>query len=324
MVVELVSGAINWDTSIFVDEFPKAKEEIKAKKVISVPGGKGANVAVASARILGSNNVGIIGALGDDDIAKRQIKILKDEGVDTSCIKQIQNTSSGQAYIVVDHTGENFIITYKAANHMITVDMVNDEVTSKALNECKLVTVIDPPLEVADAIITNARNLGKTVIWSPGLLVRNGFEKIRETLMKTNYIILNEPEAKILVGMENAREACLTLSGKMNGKKVIGTLGAKGCIFCWDTKTAVIPAPNPLDLELKVVNTVGAGDAFVGAFSALKIKEFGDMESLFLANIAGALKTTKEETRGSPSYKEIREYFDDKRVQSLFGKISVV
>ena len=324
MVVELVSGAINWDTSIFVDEFPKAKEEIKAKKVISVPGGKGANVAVASARILGSNNVGIIGALGDDDIAKRQIKILKDEGVDTSCIKQIQNTSSGQAYIVVDHTGENFIITYKAANHMITVDMVNDEVTSKALNECKLVTVIDPPLEVADAIITNARNLGKTVIWSPGLLVRNGFEKIRETLMKTNYIILNEPEARILVGMENAREVCLTLSGKMNGKKVIGTLGAKGCIFCWDTKTAVIPAPNPLDLELKVVNTVGAGDAFVGAFSALKIKEFGDMESLFLANIAGALKTTKEETRGSPSYKEIREYFDDKRVQSLFGKISVV
>ncbi|MGH9910011.1 MAG: carbohydrate kinase family protein [Nitrososphaerales archaeon] len=324
MVVELVSGAINWDTSIFVDAFPKAKEEIKAKKVISVPGGKGANVAVASARILGSNNVGIIGALGDDDIAKRQIEILKDEGVDTSCIKQIQNTSSGQAYIVVDHTGENFIITYKAANHMITVDMVNDEVTSKALNECKLVTVIDPPLEVADAIITNARNLGKTVIWSPGLLVRNGFEKIRETLMKTNYIILNEPEAKILVGMENAREACLTLSGKMNGKKVIGTLGAKGCIFCWDTKTAVIPAPNPLDLELKVVNTVGAGDAFVGAFSALKIKEFGDMESLFLANIAGALKTTKEETRGSPSYKEIREYFDDKRVQSLFGKISVV
>lgn len=324
MVVELVSGAINWDTSIFVDEFPEAKEEIKAKKIISVPGGKGANVAIASARILGSNNVGVIGALGDDDIAKRQIKILKDEGVDTSCIKQIKKTGSGQAYIVVDHAGENFIITYKAANHMITVDMVNDEVTSRALKECKLVTVIDPPLEVADAIITNARNLGKTLIWSPGLLVRNGLEKIRETLMKTNYIILNEPEAKMLVGMENAREACLSLSAKMNGKKVIGTLGAKGCIFCWDTKTAIIPAPNPLDLELKIVNTVGAGDAFVGAFSALKIKEFGDMESLFLANIAGALKTTKEETRGSPSYKEIREYFDDKRVQSLFSKISVV
>ena len=91
MVVELVSGAINWDTSIFVDEFPNAKEEIKAKKVISVPGGKGANVAVASARILGSNNVGVIGALGDDDIAKRQIKILKDEGVNVSCVKQIQD-----------------------------------------------------------------------------------------------------------------------------------------------------------------------------------------------------------------------------------------
>lgn len=323
LVLELVSGAINWDTSIFVEKFPDPKEEIKAKKVISVPGGKGANVAIASARILGSNNVGIIGALGDDDIANKQMKILKEEGIDISTIKQIKNASSGQAHVVVDSSGENFIITYKAANHMITSDMVNDDVTKNALKGCKLITVIDPPLEVAASIINNARNMDKTIVWSPGLLVRNGFDKLKEALLKTNYIILNESEAKILANMDNAVNSCNKISEKLNGKKVIGTLGKNGCILCWQNKKASIPTPDPAKLGMKVVNTVGAGDAFVGAFSALKIKEFGDVESLFLANIAGSLKTTKEETRGSPSYKEIRQYFDDKRVQSLFGKITV-
>ncbi|MEM2761126.1 MAG: PfkB family carbohydrate kinase [Nitrososphaerales archaeon] len=324
MVVELVSGAINWDTSIFVEKFPEAKEEVRAKKVISVPGGKGANVAIASARILGPNDVGIIGALGDDDIAERQIEILQREGINTSSIRRIKNTGSGQAYVVIDSTAENFIITYKAANNMISADIVSDDITSNLLKTCKLITVIDPPLEVAEAIINMARDLNKTVLWSPGLLARNGFEKLREIMMKVNYVILNESEAMILAGMDDAVKACQTLSDRMNGKKVIGTLGARGCILCWQTKTATIPAPNPQDLGLQIVNTVGAGDAFVGAFSALKIKEFGDMESLFLANIAGALKTTREETRGSSTYKEIRQYFDDKRVQSLFNKISVV
>jgi len=323
LVVELVSGAINWDTSIFVEKFPDAKEEVNAKKIRGVPGGKGANVAIASARILGSNNVGIIGVLGDDDIADRQIQILNEEGIDISSIKRSKNTSSGQAYTIVDCSGENFIITYKAANHMITVDWINDEVTSNALKECKLITVIDPPVEVAEALITNASNLGKAVIWSPGLLVRIGFNKLKDILRKTTYIILNEPEAKILANVDDATKACMTVSEKMNGKKVICTLGALGCILCWETKTATIPTPNPPDLGLEIVNTVGAGDTFVGTFSALKIKEFGDMESLFLANIAGALKTTREETQGSPSYREIKHYFDDIRIQSLFNKINV-
>ncbi|MFQ5941792.1 MAG: carbohydrate kinase family protein [Nitrososphaerales archaeon] len=323
MVIELVCGAINWDTSIFVDNFPSSKEEVKAKKTISVPGGKGANVAIASARILSTNNVGVIGALGDDDIADRQMQILKEEGIDTSSIKRIQNASSGQAYIVVDGSGENFIITHKAANHMITVDMINEEVTSRALEECKLITVIDPPLDVAEALIANARNLDKAIVWSPGLLVRNGFDKLKEIILKANYIILNESEAKILAGIDDAVKACLSLSGKINVNKVIGTLGAGGCVLCWQNKTVRIPTPSLEDLGLRVVNTVGAGDAFLGVFSALRIKEFDEKESLFLANIAGALKTTREETRSSPSYYEIKNYFDDKRVKSIFEKIKI-
>jgi len=288
-----------------------------------VPGGKGANVAVASARILGAN-VGIIGALGSDEIADKQIKILHEEGVDTSCVKCIEGASSGQAYILVDQKGENFILTYKAANHMITVDMVNDDTTINAMKNSKLITVIDPPLEVADALISNAKRLDKAVIWSPGLLARHGFDRLKELFIKTNYVIINESELFILTRINDTMKACLTLSDKLAGKKVIATLGKEGCVFCWQTKTARVPALDLAALSLRVINTVGAGDAFVGAFAALKAKGFGDVEALFMANIAGSLKTTKEETRGSPSYAELRRYFDDKRVQSLFAKIHVV
>ncbi|MFQ5970075.1 MAG: PfkB family carbohydrate kinase [Nitrososphaerales archaeon] len=320
----MVSGAINWDTSVFIENFPHAGEELKAKKVITVPGGKGANVAVASAKILGANQVGIIGALGDDDIGDKQIKILHEEDVDASCIKRIQGATSGQAYTVVESKGENFILTYKAANNMITADMVNDDATVTAIKNSKLITVIDPPLEVADALITKAKNFDKMVIWSPSLLVRQGFETIKELLIKADYIILNESESSILSGINDTKKACSTLSNKIEGNRIITTLGKEGCAFCWQTKTATIPALNLAELGLRVINTVGAGDAFVGTFSALIAKGFGDMEALFMANIAGSLKTTKEETRASMRYVELRKYFDDKRVQSLFAKINVV
>jgi ribokinase len=323
MITELVCGAINWDTSVFVDNFPSPGEEVKAKKVISVPGGKGANVAVASARILGSG-VGIMGALGNDEIAEKQVKTLREEGIDTSCIKRIQGTSSGQAYILVDQNGENFILTYKAANQMITADMVSDNTTVNAIKNSKLIAVIDPPLEVAEVLISNAKSHGKMVIWSPAMLVRHGFNSLKELLSKADYVIVNESESSLLSGETNAIKACLALSNNLNGKKVITTLGREGCVFCWQTKTARIPALDLSTLNLHVINTVGAGDAFVGSFAALKTKGFDDVEALFMANIAGSIKTTKEETRGSPRYDEIKRYLDDQRVQSLLTKINVV
>jgi ribokinase len=134
---------------------------------------------------------------------------------------------------------------------------------------------------------------------------------------------MNESESNILTGIDDTVKACLTLSNKIEGKSVIGTLGKEGCVLCWQTKTAKIPALDLASLGLRAINTVGAGDAFVGAFAALKIKGFGDMEALFMANIAGSLKTTKEETRGSLNYAELRHYFDDQHVQSLFTKIRV-
>jgi ribokinase len=99
------------------------------------------------------------------------------------------------------------------------------------------------------------------------------------------------------------------------------TLGSRGCIVFSDGKRALIP---PLDLSsfgLKAVNTVGAGDTFVGTFASFRLEGLDFIESLFLANIAAGLKTTREETRGSPSKLEILKYAGDSKSNSALNSI---
>jgi ribokinase len=112
MIRLVVCGAINWDTSCFVDRLPVPGEEVVAEHMGRVSGGTGGNVAVAAARILGAKEVALIGALGRDDIAGQQIAVLEDEGVVTTGISQIAAEESGQAYILVDQEGENVIASH--------------------------------------------------------------------------------------------------------------------------------------------------------------------------------------------------------------------
>ncbi len=208
--------------------------------------------------------------MGDDELADRHLEILKEEGIDITLIKRIKNVSSGQAFEVIDRTGENFIITYKAVNHMITAKMINDTVFDKSLKECKLITVTDLPLQVAGIIIFRASDLHRLIVWSPAMLVRNGFHKIKEILQKTDYLILNEPETRILSDMIDIKKGMFNAVSKDGWKKSKSTMGARGCILCWQNKIATIPTPTPLNLNLEIVNTVGSGDAFAGVFPLLK------------------------------------------------------
>jgi ribokinase len=149
----LVCGAINWDTTLFVERFPKPGEEVRATKVISVPGGKAANTAVAGAKILGTNTVGVVGMLGADSLAENQIKILQNEGIDTSLIFRHDEMLSGQAYVIVDSNGENVILTYQAANLAITPEDVAQPQVLSAIEHSSTLIVIDPPLDTAGSLI---------------------------------------------------------------------------------------------------------------------------------------------------------------------------
>ena len=319
----LVSGAINWDTTIFVERLPNPGEEVRATKVISVPGGKAANTAVAAAKILGTNNVGIIGMLGTDDIAKNQIKILQNDGIDTSLIFRHDALLSGQAYVIVDSRGENMILSHQAANLAITPEDVSRPDVLSAVEKSNTIIVIDPPLDTAGSLIISARRVGKTIIWSPALLTSYGLSAMQKFVTHVDYLILNQQEARSLTSMDDGVQACSKISNFLSSRNddvvVVVTLGGEGCVLCTKGKSMIIP---PLDLasrsDLKIVSTVGAGDTFVGAFVAFKLKGFEDMKALYLANIAAALKTSREDTRGSPTFEEIKRYaYDQKRTGSL-------
>jgi ribokinase len=307
----LVCGAINWDTTLFVETFPDPGEEVCAIKVISVPGGKGANVAVAAARILGGTNVSIIGMLGVDSISESQIKILQNDGIDTSLIFRHNEILSGQAYVIVDSKGENKILSHQAANLAMTPEDVSRQNVLSAVYNSNTIIVIDPPLDTAGSLIISARRAGKRIIWSPALLTRYGLSVVQKYAMYVDYLILNRQEARTLTLMDDGVQACSKISNSLGARNnaVVVTLGDEGCVLCNEGKSMIIP---PFDLasspNLKVVSTVGAGDTFVGTFGALKLKGFEDTQALYLANIAAALKTTREDTRGSPTFEDIKSY----------------
>ncbi len=313
----LVCGAINWDTMLFVDRFPNPGEEMRVTKVISVPGGKAANTAVAAVKILGANSVGIIGMLGVDDIADKQIKILQNEGVETSLIFRHEGMLSGQAYVIVDSKGEDVILTHQAANLAIRPeDVVRPEVLS-AIDKSSTIIVIDPPLDIAGSLIIYAGRIGKNVIWSPALLTNYGLSAVQRYMIHVDYLILNQQEARSLTLMDNGVQACTKISNSLGGRSVVVTLGDGGCVICTDGKSMIIPPMHLASSDLKTVSTVGAGDTFVGAFGAFKLKGCEDLRALYIANIAAALKTAREETRASPSYKEIKRHMDDYTMGSL-------
>lgn len=309
----LVCGAINWDTTLFVERFPNPGEEVRATKVISVPGGKAANTAVAGAKILGTNNVGVIGMLGADSIAENQIKILENEGIDTSLIFRHEGMLSGQAYVIVDRKGENVILTYQAANLAIMPEEVAQPKVLSAIDNSSTVIVIDPPLDTAGSLITYASKAGKRIIWSPALLTSYGISALQKYLSHVDYLILNQQEAGSLTSIEDGLEACSKISNSLSGINVVVTLGDRGCTLCTNGKNMIIP---PLDSssDLRIVSTVGAGDAFLGAFGAFKLKGFEDAQALYLANVAAALKASREDTRASPTFEEITRYAYDKKI----------
>jgi ribokinase len=317
----VVVGTINWDTLISAPKLPDAGEEVQIRKMLEVPGGKGANVAIASSRFLKKNDVAIIGSLGRDDIAEKQLSILKSEGVTTELIHFVDdNISSGRAIVIVDSEGRNVILTYKEANDLLDEKIVTyDKAIMEYINNSIIVTITDPPLTVAEKILSLSLSTQDdkkiTTIWAPGLLSSKGIERIRTALKKTNYLILNQSEFKSLTSSDgdNILAALEDLLKSNEEMKVIITLGENGCILADKKRVISIPTvkmstSDDFSPSFKIMNTAGSGDALIGTFAAMKILGNSDIESLIYANLSGTIKATRETIRASPTLEELIEY----------------
>ncbi len=309
----LVTGALNWDINLFVKHLPRSGEEVVVEKIERVPGGKGGNVSVAAARILGPGRVALMACLGQDEVGNRQVSILKEEGVDPSAVQLLEDVESGQAYITIDGEGTNVIQTHFGANAKFTQDILQKHSVQSVLRTCSMMVVIDPPRNVAGKILAQGRSLKCSILWHPGVLTRFGIEEFEGDMEGIDYLVLNEIEAKAFTNAETLDQSLARINKAAPEAKILVTLGKQGAAF-YENGNVSREERILLDkLGRKVVNTTGCGDAFVGAFAAYKVLGIKDATALRFANMAGALKAGRAETRGSPERKELedayRKYF---------------
>jgi len=308
-MVDLVCcGAINWDINLFMDRLPRSGEEVPVHEVQRVSGGTAANVAVAAARILGCGRVAFMGALGGDDIAERQLAILGEEGVDASGVLRVMDEESGQAYITIGANGENEIHTYFGANLRLTPRRLSDLQRLRIIREARVAVIMDPPLETAERLAEICKNNKITVIWDPGVYAERGLDELAPTIRNVDYFILNHVEFENLLGTSDPRRVGARLGAVWRGVKAIVKHGHEGCTLCNGLGSTINVGAVPLEkLGLEVVNTVGCGDAFIGAFAAAKVGGANDEEALRRGCAAGSFKATRKETRGGPTAEQLEE-----------------
>jgi ribokinase len=306
-------GAINWDINFFMDRLPRTGEEVPVNEIQRVSGGTAANVSVAAARIMGPRKVAFIGALGDDSIGETQLSILEAEGVNPSGVLIVEGEESGQAYITIGLDGENEIHTYFGANLCLTRQNLLDQERRALIEEASVAVIMDPPLETAEGFAKLCSSSGSTVIWGPGVYAEMGIEALSPVLEYSDYLVLNHLEYENFMGTSEPGEVSEMLKGVKPGLKGIIKRGSEGSILCGagHDEPLVMEAAPLEKLGMSVVNTVGCGDAFIGAFAAAKVQGLSDAESLRRGCAAGSFKATRKETRGGPTAEELESVLEE-------------
>ncbi|RZS95303.1 ribokinase [Cecembia calidifontis] len=255
----LVIGSANMDMVIQSDHFPVPGETIIGGDFSLIPGGKGANQAVAAARLGG--DVCFITRLGEDIFGSQNLLNFQKEGIDTSYIHQIPEVPSGVALITVDKSGENTIIVAPGANAHLTVgDMKASE---QRFEETELILLqLEIPLETVVAAAALGNKLGKKVLLNPAPA-----QKLPDKLYRYLQLITpNETEAEFLTGIAIDGEASAEKAAKFfierGVQDVIITLGSKGAYLHSSNFKGILPTS-----KVTAKDTTAAGDTFNGALA---------------------------------------------------------
>lgn len=291
----VVVGSLNMDLVARAQRLPRAGETLPGESFFTVPGGKGANQAVAVARLGGS--VAMIGNVGDDDYGRQLHRALYVEGIDCQGVSTCPGVSSGVALITVDAASQNCIVIIPGANGLLTPRSVQ---RFDALLQAAEVIIcqLEVPAETVAWTLARGHELGKQVILNPapatGPLSADWFAHI-------DYLTPNESEAEALTGMavtdqESARRAGERLL-QLGAGKVIITLGAQGALRITAQGHQHYPASvvQPLD-------TTAAGDTFVGGFAAGLVRGLEEGEAIVFGQRAAALSVTRAGAQPSIPY----------------------
>ena len=280
-----VVGSLNMDLVVRSPRIPRPGETIIGSAYQQVPGGKGANQAIAAARL--GALVSMVGRLGRDAFGDELIEGLAGAGVDQTFVVQDAEAATGVALIVVDDAGQNTIVVASGANMRLSpgnVDAAEGAIASADVLLLQLESPLDTVIRAAEV----ARRHDVRVILNPAP-ARPLPDRL---LAMVDVLIPNESETALLTGMsveslEQAESAALALLQLGVGAAVL-TLGERGAILTQRGVTQVVPA-----FQVQPVDTTAAGDAFVGGLAVALAEGLALADAVRWGNAAGALAATK-------------------------------
>jgi ribokinase len=303
----VIIGSINMDLVLRVPRMPLPGETLSGGPFQTIPGGKGANQAVACARLSSGKDEGsqpgrvaMIGCLGDDGFGAALRQALRADAIDDSHIASLPGVASGIATILVDANGQNSIVIAGGANDMLSPAHIDE---ARALLEQASIVVLQletPPATVHHAIQL-AHALGKIVVLNPAPAPAAGLPA--DLLTQIDYLIPNEIEAAMLVGA-GAGDTIETAAAQLRAqgcRNVIVTLGAKGVYAALADGNRWFAAQ-----PAAAVDTTAAGDTFIGGFVAALAAGHSELDAIAFGQRAAAWSVAHAGAQTSiPHYREL-------------------
>ncbi|HDJ89303.1 MAG TPA: ribokinase [Thermoprotei archaeon] len=301
MTIIVVIGTLHMDFTVAVDRIPRLGETVLGWGFKMFPGGKGANQAVA-ASLLGAETY-IVSRVGDDYIGKLLLKNALSKGVNVDYVLKDPSSHSGVALIIVDSKGNNIIAVASGVDKNISRKDIDR--AENILRQADIVLIqLEIPLETAIYAVEKASQYKCKIILNPAPakpLPQNIYRKI-------DILTPNIREAETLSNIEIRDNSDLEKVGKyfldLGLKELVVTLGSRGAYIYTENIRKIVPT-----IDVKVVDTTGAGDAF-NAGLAVAISEGREIdEAVFFANCVASLKVTKMGAQeGLPTRKEVEEF----------------
>ncbi|MFP4054628.1 MAG: ribokinase [Phycisphaerae bacterium] len=296
----LVVGSINMDLVVRTPSLPEPGETVLGDGFVTNPGGKGANQAVAAARL--GANVAMVGRVGDDAFGRQLMQNLHDEGVNCESVMITQGVPSAVAMIIVDGNGENSIVVASNANWRVTPDDVFSREDQFAAADVVLLQ-LELPLPTVRAACQVAKRCGAKIVLDPAPAPRH----LCDTLCEVDVLSPNASETERITGKRSPEDrvekhVAMDLIAR-GAKAAVLKLGSRGCLVVTaDEQFATIPA-----CKVDVVDTTAAGDAFTAALAVGIAQGRSLPQAAKLANAAGALACTRLGAQAAmPTMDEVR------------------
>lgn len=297
----LVIGSSNTDMVIKTNQLPRPGETVLGGTFFMNPGGKGANQAVAVARLGGQ--VSFICKTGNDLFGRQSQQLFEEEGIDISYIVSDPKNPSGVALITVDARAENCIVVASGANaNLLPSDLAKSE---EAIEKADLILMqLEIPMDTVEFVAEIASKKNKRVILNPAPA-----QPLSSALLQHLYMITpNETEAEMISGMKITDEASAKKAAQvimeMGVQNVVITLGSKGALIYSDSIVDIVPA-----IKVDALDTTAAGDVFNGALTVALAEGRDLREAVRFACKAAAISVTRVGAQSSAPYRNEVDIF---------------